>query len=116
MLKLGTTMTRNNALRGCAAAAVTIVLSTALMSAAHAQAPNGRYECWFFGSPRGGLNFVLNGASYTGSDGASGTITGSSFKGGTNDGIRYQFKGGSPANFSILGPRGDEVSVCQRAN
>jgi hypothetical protein len=42
-------------------------------------------------------------------------MTGSAFKGGANDGIRYQYKGGNPPTFSILGPRGDEVSSCQLA-
>ena len=100
-------------IRRCAAA---LVLAAAAMPAiAQAHAPNGRYECWFFSSARGGLNFTLNGASYTGSDGSTGTITGSAFRGGANDGIRYQYKGGNPPTFSILGPRGDEVSVCQLA-
>jgi hypothetical protein len=108
------TMTCKHAFRKFVAAS--LFATAVLVSGAQAQAPNGNYECWFFGSPRGGMNFVLNGVSYTGSDGTSGTITGSAFKGGANDGIRYQFKGGNPATFSILGPRGDEVSVCQRAN
>ena len=104
---------RTKALRILAAG--TSLFAAASVLPAQAQAPNGSYECWFFSSPRGGLNFVLNGVSYTGSDGSTGTITGSAFKGGANDGIRYQFKGGNPPTFSILGPRGDEVSVCQRA-
>jgi hypothetical protein len=90
------------------------VLGAALPTLAQAQ-PNGRYECWFFSSARAGLNFTLNGSNYTGSDGSSGTVTGSAFKGGANDGIRYQYKGGNPPTFSILGPRGDEVSFCQLA-
>ncbi len=103
-------MTRVRAIQGC-------VVATALAAfpfAAQAQ-PSGNYECWFFSSARGGLNFTLNGSSYTGSDGGTGTLTGSAFRGGTNDGIRYQYKGGNPPTFSILGPRGDEVSVCQLA-
>jgi len=80
-----------------------------------AQAPSGNYECWFFSSPRGGLNFQLSGSNYVGSDGSRGVLTGSAFKGGANDGVRYQYKGGNPPTFSILGPRGDEVSVCQLA-
>ncbi len=103
-------MTAVRAIRGCVGA---LVLA-AIPSLAQAQ-PSGNYECWFFGSARGGLNFTLNGRNYTGSDGGAGTLTGSAFSGGTNDGIRYQYKGGNPPTFSILGPRGDEVSVCQLA-
>ena len=95
---------------GCLAAALTLAISPV----AQAQ-PNGRYECWFFGSARGGLNFTLDGRNYTGSDGSAGVLTGSAFQGGANDGIRYQYKGGNPPTFSILGPRGDEVSTCQLA-
>ena len=103
-------MTRVRAIQGCVVATVLM----AIPLAAEAQ-PNGTYECWFFGSPRGGMNFTLDGRNYTGSDGGTGTLTGSAFRGGTNDGIRYQYKGGNPPTFSILGPRGDEVSTCQLA-
>jgi hypothetical protein len=70
-------------------------------SAAVAQAPNGAYKCWFFTSPRSGLNFKLSGESYTDSQGKPGTVSISggnmSFRGGGLDGIRAQYRGGKSA-------------------
>ena len=94
--------------------ALAIVFAVGLLpTLAQAQVPNGQYECWFFSSARGGLNFKVNGSSYVGSDGSTGTISENSFRGGANDGVRFQYKGGNPPTVSILGPRGDEVSACQ---
>src|SRR3954451_6522619 len=88
-------------------------------SAARAQAPSGSYECWFFSSARPGLNFRLTGANYTDSEGKQGAVSssGSDFAlhGAGLDGMRAKFRGGNPATFAILGPRGDEVSFCQLA-
>jgi hypothetical protein len=87
---------------------------------AEAQVPSGSYECWFFTSPRSGLNFRLAGGRYTDVENHSGTVSYSGnsmiFSGGALDGVRAQYKGGNPPSVSILGPRGDEVSTCQLAN
>ena len=83
-----------------------------------AQAPNGRYECWFFRSARPGLNFnLLGGGRYTDVNGQAGTVAMSgaqmTFSGAALTGQRGVYKGGNPPTVAILGPRGDEVSSCQ---
>lgn len=88
-------------------------------SAANAQ-PAGKYECWYFTSPRAGLNFaLLEGGRYTDVEGKSGTVTiagaNMTFHGAGLDGTRARYKGGNPPSVSVLGPRGDEVSLCQLA-
>jgi hypothetical protein len=99
--------------------AVTLAAAVA-PTVAQAQAPSGSYECWFFSSARGGLNFTLaGGGRYTDVEGKSGIVSSSgaqmTFTGGALDGQRAQYKGGNPPTVSILGPRGDEVSSCQLA-
>ena len=96
-----------------------ILLATAMApTLAQAQAPNGSYQCWFFSSARAGLNFkLIGGTSYTDVAGQPGTVSVSgndmAFSGGALDGQHAHYKGGNPPSVSILGPRGDEVSVCQ---
>jgi hypothetical protein len=95
------------------------VMLAASASVSMAQAPNGSYECSFFNSSRAGMNFNLSGGSYTDSEGSKGTVSISgndfTFQGAGLDRTRARFRGGNPPTFSMLGPRGDEVSVCQLA-
>ncbi len=81
-------------------------------------APNGSYQCWYFSSARGGLNFTLTGGGhYTDVQGKQGTVAlspaGMTFSGGALSGQKAQYRGGNPPTIKILGPRGDEVSSCQ---
>ena len=113
----GRRMTRM--LKRTAHCALTVTFAvTAVPAIAFAQAPTGRYECWFFSSARPGLNFTLLGdGRYTDVNGSAGTVSAAgavlTFTGAALDGQRGQYKGGNPPTVAILGPRGDEVSSCQ---
>src|SRR5581483_5902059 len=84
----------------------------------------GSYECWFFSSPRLGLNFKLQGngryvdsANHTGTwsyDAASSAIR---FRGGALDGQApiYRVPNGKPTA-SFRNNTGDEISFCELAS
>lgn len=99
-------------------AALLACLVTLIAPCAMAQAPSGRYECWYGGSARLGLNFALLGdGHYTDVDGTSGTVSVSGgqlvFRNGALDGLRAVYRGGNPSTINILGPRGDELYSCE---
>jgi hypothetical protein len=97
-------------------AVLALLLSTA---AANAQsAPQGRYECWYFTSPRPLYNFALQtGGRYVDSEGNAGTIAVSGgrmqFRGGNLDGLVGVYKGGNPPTVSFINERGEERFLCQ---
>lgn len=88
--------------------------------AASAQgAPNGRYECWYFTSPRPLYNFSLPGGGvYIDAEGHRGTVKVSGnqidFSGGNLDGLHAVYTGGNPANISFRDAQGAERFFCQR--
>lgn len=84
-------------------------------------AKNGSYECWFFTSPRPGLNFTLQGGGrYLDSEKKAGSYTNDagklSFKGGALDGQSavYHEPRGKPT-VSFRNSQSREIAFCELA-
>jgi hypothetical protein len=108
-------------LRACSLVLLVATAGSALPVIALAQgAPNGRYECWYFTSPRALYNFALPGGGvYIDSEGKRGSVTMSGtqmmFREGALDGQRAIYVGGNPPTVSFRDAQGAERFLCQRA-
>lgn len=103
--------------------ALPLLCGTLISGESRAQNPPpvlGAYECWYFSSPRMGLNFTLQaGGAYLDADNGKGTYAFDAatkelvFKGAGHDGEKtlYEVRKGTPT--VSFQRRGSEVAFCE---